>query len=194
MFGALQTVDRPRTVGRPRAVCQYDAVLRQLTHSRIVRLFTRFAAGSVIATVCSQLAFLLSFGIFGGSAVVSGAVAFLAGAVPNFIVHRFWTWRRRGRVGMRHELIPYLLVIGTNAAVAIGLTAGLDRLIGDSVDNHAMRTILLTAAFGASYVLLFVLKFALLDRLVFAPKASGDPAQTRRAERSRHQVPTITRA
>jgi putative flippase GtrA len=174
----------------PERVCQDILVLRQLTGSRLVRVFTRFATGSLIAMVCSQLTFLLAFGVFGASAVVSGAVAFLAGAVPNFVIHRFWTWQRTGRVGMRRELLPYLMVIAFNALVAIGLTAGLDRLVGGSFANHATRTVALAVVFGASYVLLFVLKFALLDRLVFP----AEDARARRKERSRHQVPTITRA
>ncbi len=177
-------------------------MLQRLTRSRVAQVFTRFAAGSVIATGCGQLTFLLLFGVLGASAAVSGAAAFLAGAVPNFVIHRFWTWRRRGRVGMRRELTPYLAVITVNGLLATGVTAGVDRLVGGSIDDHAVRTVVLAVVFGASYVLLFVLKFLLLDRLVFrstADLAPADPAPdlaatARRAERSRHQVPTITRA
>ncbi|MGH3979022.1 MAG: GtrA family protein [Pseudonocardiaceae bacterium] len=159
----------------------------RLAHSRVGRLFSRFAAGSAVAAGCSQLAFLLLYGLTGASAAVSGALAFLAGAVPNFLLQRYWTWKRAGRIGVRGELLPYLGVIAFNALVATGATAGTDRLIGGAIDDHALRTVLLTVAFTGSYLLLFVVKFVLLDRLVFG-------AATRREERSRHQVPTITRA
>ena len=53
-------------------------MLSRLARSRLIRMFTRFAAGSLVATVCSQLAFLLAFGFLGVCAAVSGAVAFLA--------------------------------------------------------------------------------------------------------------------
>ncbi len=158
----------------------------------MVRVFTRYAAGSAVATVSSQLTLLLLFGVLGASAAVSGAAAFLAGAVPNFLIQRFWTWRRPGRVGMRRELVPYIAVIGVNGLVAVGITAGVDRLVAGGIEDHALRTVVLAVSFGASYLLLFVLKFVVLDRLVFS---SEDPAATaRRAKRSRHQVPTITRA
>ncbi len=165
-------------------------MLRQLGSSRLARLFTRFAAGTAVSTACSQLAFVLLFGVLAASATVSGAVAFVVGAVPNFLIHRYWTWRRSGRVDVRGELVPYLVVIIASGLVAIGITAGVDRLIGENINDRALRTVVVAAAFNASYLPLFILKFALLDRLVFG----GDDAKRRRDQRSRDQVPTITRA
>lgn len=147
-------------------------MLRQLARSRVAqsrlaRLFTRFAAGTVVSTACSQLTFVLLFGVLKTSASVSGGAAFLAGAVPNFLIHRFWTWRRSGPVRMRRELLPYLAVITFSGLVAIGITTGTDRRLGGTIDDHAVRTAVLMVAFTISYLPLFVLKFALLDRLVF---------------------------
>jgi putative flippase GtrA len=165
---------------------QWQAVRARLARSRVARVFSRFAAGSAIATGCSQLTFLLLFGFAGTSATVAGALAFLAGAVPNFVLHRYWAWQRAGHVAVRVELLPYLAVITFNGLVATGVTTGVDHVFGAEVDGHGARTVLLAVTFGASYLLLFVVKFVLLDRLVFG-------AATRREERSRHQVPTSTR-
>lgn len=166
---------------------QLQAVRTRVTRSPLARVFSRFAAGSAVAAGCSWLAILLLFGVLGASAAVSGALAFLAGAIPNFVLQRYWTWKRSGRIGLRAELLPYVAVIAFNGLVATGVTAGADRIIASAVDSHAARTVLLTAAFTVTYLLLFVVKFVLLDRLVFG-------AATRREERSRHQVPTSTRA
>jgi putative flippase GtrA len=171
--------------------CKDDVVLRRLTRSRLARLFTRFAAGTLVSTACSQLAFVLLYGILDASAAVSGAVAFLAGAIPNFLIHRFWTWRRSGPVGMRRELLPYLAVITVSGLVAIGITTGVDRLVGGTIADHTMHTAVLAMAFNLSYLPLFVLKFAVLDRLVFGCE---ERARLRRARDSRDQVPTSTRA
>ncbi len=162
-------------------------MLRRIVASRLARLFTRFAAGTVVSTACSQLTFVLLFGVVDASAAVSGAVAFVAGAIPNFLIHRFWTWRRSGPVGMRRELLPYLAVITFSGLVAIGITTGVDRLIGSAIHDHAVRTAVVAVVYGLSYLPVFVLKFALLDRLVFG-------ADDRRAQASRDQVPTTTRA
>lgn len=121
---------------------------------------------------------MLVFGVLAASATVSGAVAFVAGAVPNFLILRFWTWRRSGPVGIRRELLPYLAVITFSGLVAVGVTAGVDRLIGDTINDRVMRTVVVAVAFNASFLPLFILKFALLDRLVFG----SHEGQQRRAQ------------
>lgn len=68
---------------------------------------------------------------------------------------------------MRRELMPYLAVIIFSGLVAIGITAGVDRLIGERMNGRALRTVVVAVAFNLSYLPLFILKFALLDRLVF---------------------------
>ncbi|MGH3784262.1 MAG: GtrA family protein, partial [Pseudonocardiaceae bacterium] len=78
-------------------------MLGRIGRSRVVRVFTRFAAGTAVSTACSQLTFVLLFGIVQAGPAASGAAAFLAGAIPNFFIHRFWTWQRSGPVGMRRE-------------------------------------------------------------------------------------------
>ena len=167
-------------------------MLRQLIESRLARLFTRFAVGTVVSTACSQLTLVLLFGVFDASAAVSGAVAFVAGAIPNFLIHRFWTWRRSGPVGMRRELVPYLAVITFSGLVAIGITTGVDRLLGNAIADRAFHTAVIAVVYGASYLPVFVLKFTLLDRLVFGTEY--ERTRWRRARVSRDQVPTSTRA
>ncbi|MGH3669530.1 MAG: GtrA family protein [Pseudonocardiaceae bacterium] len=167
-------------------------MLRQLARSRLARLFTRFAAGTAVSTACSQLTFVLLFGVLDASAAVSGAAAFLAGAIQNFLIHRFWTWRRSGPVRMRRELIPYLAVIAFSGLMATAVTAGMDRLIGVTIADHAVRTAVNAMVFSLSYLPLFVLKFALLDRLVFGAEPAR--AARQRVQDSLDQVPTSTRA
>lgn len=74
------------------------------TRSLPWRLSTRYAAGSAIATGCAQLAFLLVYGLAGAAVPVAGVVAFVAGAVPNFLLYRYWTWR--GHPPRRAGLAP----------------------------------------------------------------------------------------
>lgn len=168
-------------------------MFRRLAQSRLARLFTRFAAGTAVSTACSQLTFVLLFGILDASAAVSGAAAFLAGAIPNFLIHRFWTWRRSGPVRMRRELIPYLAVIAFSGLMATAVTAGMDRLVGVTIADHALRTAVNAVVFSLSYLPLFVLKFALLDWLVFGAEPAARAAR-QRVRDSLDQVPSSTRA
>jgi putative flippase GtrA len=148
-----------------------------------------------VSTACSQLTFVLLFGVLQASAATSGAAAFLAGAIPNFVIHRFWTWRRSGPLGMRRELLPYLAVITFSGLVAIGITTGVDRLVGTALHDHVVHTAVIAIVFSLSYVPVFVLKFALLDRVFGSEdRRLSRRSDHRRAQDSRDQVPTSTRA
>src|SRR3954453_1779553 len=71
----------------------------------------RYTGGSVVAAACSELTLLL---LYGGRAVApawASAGAWVAGAIPNYWLNRSWTWRQRGRPSLRHEVVPYLLII-----------------------------------------------------------------------------------
>lgn len=153
---------------------------------RWATLFARFTAGSAVAAGCAQAAFLLAYGAAQLGATTAGALAFVAGAVPNFLINRWWTWGRRGRVRLGGELAPYLAVIAFNGLVAVGLTTGVEQLVTPLIEHRGVRAVLLGIVFGGSYVLLFVVKFLLLDRLVFG-------AANQRENRSRAQAPTNTR-
>jgi putative flippase GtrA len=66
-----------------------------LSRGRLL-LWARYSASSVVATVVSQLAFALCYW-FGTAAIVATVVAWFAGAVPNYVLNRRYTWGRSGQ-------------------------------------------------------------------------------------------------
>jgi putative flippase GtrA len=67
----------------------------------------------VVATVVSQLAFALCYW-FGTAAIVATLVAWFAGAVPNYVLNRRYTWGRSG------QKLPYtIIVIGSAVTAAV---------------------------------------------------------------------------
>ncbi|MEV0086181.1 GtrA family protein [Saccharopolyspora sp. NPDC050642] len=149
------------------------------TRSRYWRLLSRFAAASVVATGISQLVFLLSYSL-GATPVASTVLAWLSGAIPNFVLNRR-TWGGGGRAALRGEILRY-------GAISVGtaLLAALATHHAESLANvlfphaRAGQVAVVWGAFVATYAVMFVVKFFLIDRLVF--------------RRSRHQVPSTTRA
>lgn len=154
------------------------AVLRpREAGSRRVRL-GRAGASSVLATALSQGTLLGGLWL-GLPALVASSGAFLGGALVNYLVGRSWAWGRYGRPGMRHEVGPYVLVVGFAGALAIGLTTLTARLVAASPSR--LETLLLAdAAYLGSYVLVFVVKFTLLDGWVFRRADHAAPASTGR--------------
>jgi len=145
-----------------------------------IRRLARAAASSVAATAVSQGA-LLALLTTGGAPALASAVAFSAGALLNFLVTRRWVWGRTGRPRVRRELLPYVAVIALGGFVSIGLTALAGHVLAPLALPHGLWVILIDGAYVSAYALVFLVKFTLLDRLVFAQAAARTPATTSRS-------------
>ena len=136
-------------------------------------LWAKYSASSVVATAISQLAFALSYW-FGAAAVVATGIAWVAGAVPNYVLNRRWSWRSQG------QMLPYAIIVIGSAIIAALVTTLTSHLV-QGIDSHAWKTLLVTGSYFATYGVLFILKFVLFDRLVFvrpAPVSEAAEART----------------
>jgi putative flippase GtrA len=125
----------------------------------------RYAGGSVIATVCSEVTFVVLYGLLDVDTTWSSILSWLAGAVPNFWLNRNWAWQRRGRPSLRRELLPYVVIILTTLVLATVLTHLADVWLHDAGVGSSLRVALVAAVFLGTYVVVFVLRFFLLERL-----------------------------
>jgi putative flippase GtrA len=129
----------------------------------MLRKLSTYTAGSVVAAGCSELALLLCYAVLGLPAAVSAVIGWLCGAVPNYWLNRRWTWRRTGRADLRRELLPYVVIVLATLALAAVVTRAVDSAVSGS--GSATRTTLVGAAFLGVYVVMFLLRYLLLDRL-----------------------------
>lgn len=165
--------DSSRPTGDGRSGSRRDAVAK----------VARYTTGSVVAAGCSEAAFLLLYGAFGATPAVASVVGWLAGAVPNYWLNRTWTWRRRGRPSLRHELVPYIaIVLGTVALATVATTVVHRALEGAGVAGE-VRLLGVGGTFLAVYAAVFLLRFYLLDQMFRRAPAPPEPvAATTRAE------------
>jgi putative flippase GtrA len=148
----------------------------------LVEKVLRYTAGSVVATVCSEAAFLLLYGPAHSAAAVASGVGWLAGALPNYWLNRTWTWRRQGRPDFAREVVPYVGIVLATLLLAVVVTSLADHALTGANVSDGVRVILVSAAFLAVYGVMFLLRFFMLDRLFSRPlafSASGvtDPSQ-----------------
>lgn len=125
----------------------------------------RYAAGTGVATVCSQVTFLVVYGPLGVGPALSTTLAWAAGAGPNYWLNRSWTWRRRGRPSLAHELLPYAGIVVVTLVLATLATSTADRALVGADVSDGVRLILVTATFLGVYGVMFLLRFFLLDQL-----------------------------
>jgi len=125
----------------------------------------RYLGGSVVAAGCSELTLVVLYGLLHLPPAWSSCAAWLAGAVPNYWLNRSWTWRQRGRPSLRREVLPYLAIIGATLLLASLATAAVDGWVRGGDWDSGVRVVLVAGTFLAVYVGMFVIRFALLDRL-----------------------------
>jgi putative flippase GtrA len=138
--------------------------------------FVRYALGSAVAVLVSAVAFAAAYRLLDLGPGVASLTAFLAGALVNFSASRFWAWGRRHRHGLRRDVLGYTLLAICMALIATAVTSLADAVL-DGADPDR-RALLVEASYFAVYGTLFLVRFVLLDRVLF---------------RSRHQVPSTTR-
>jgi putative flippase GtrA len=133
-------------------------------HRPLAIRISRYTVGSVVAFGTSEIVLLVTFGTGLLGASVASVVAFVAGAIPNYVLNRRWVWGQRGRVRVRGELVPYIaisLITLVAAAAATGWAASV------ASDDAFERLIFVGGAYLVTYGVLFVLKFVAYDRFVF---------------------------
>jgi putative flippase GtrA len=143
--------------------------------SSIPARLSRYTAGSIVAFVISEATLILCFGTGLMGAAPASAVSFVAGAIPNYLLNRSWVWKRRGSVPIRRELLPYMLVSAATlviAAIATSLAAAI------APPGHRAQTLFVAIAYFITYGLLFVAKFAVFQRFIFADTATSNALPT----------------
>jgi putative flippase GtrA len=150
---------------------------RAATSRRVlVRRIFRYGTGSVVATVCSEVTFLLLYGVLDTSTTVASTLGWLAGAAPNYWLNRRWTWGRRGRPSLRRELLPYLAIVLVTLVLAVGATSLVSSWLSRGSASDAVRSALVGGTFLLVYVLVFLLRFFLFDRLFAAQPPQDAPS------------------
>jgi putative flippase GtrA len=92
-------------------------------------------------------------------------VSWLAGAVPNFWLNRSWAWQRSGRPSLRHEVVPYVVIILSTLLLATVATHAADVWLHHEGVASSVRVVLVAGVFLGVYVVVFAVRFVLLERL-----------------------------
>ena len=151
-------------------------VVKDLVARPRVRRLVKFAAVSVIAVLVSQTTLLVTFGLLHWEARPSNLAAFVLATIPSFELNRRWTWRRSGRTHVRRELVPFwvLAIVGLFASdTATRFAAN----ASEQLASRTARTLVVMFASLTTYGVLWVVKFALLDRLVWSAPATEADAE-----------------
>jgi putative flippase GtrA len=163
--------------------------IERLRSSKYVAKMMRYAIGSVIALGTSVIVFALLY-VIDSNTTLDSIVAFVAGAVPNWILNRKWAWKMTDRVDVVREVVGYTIVSALSLVASSAGTGWTQHEIASHIaPGHGLRVVLVTGSYVLVQALLFAVKFVVYDRWVFTGRS-----RFRAALRSRHQVWTAARA
>ncbi|HCB36822.1 MAG TPA: hypothetical protein DEP66_01030 [Acidimicrobiaceae bacterium] len=130
------------------------------------RKVLRFGVVSAVAVSATQLTLYLGYSTLGLPAAVANVVAVCVGAVPAYLLSRRWVWAKRTPHSVAAEIVPFwaynLAGLAASTVVVAVVAARDDAAVAVHVANLT------------TFAALWLGKFALLDRVLFAQPA-GPP-------------------
>jgi putative flippase GtrA len=140
----------------------------------------RYAVGSLTASVVSAIVLTALSWRHTVPPAVATVIAFVAGALVNFTVFRFWTWRHtlvREAGALGRDFLKFSAVALAAFFIALGATTFAGSYADRAGFSSAQRTLLIDAAYFGSFAVMFVLKFVILNRFVFAERHRPDTSR-----------------
>lgn len=161
---------------------------RRLRRSSLGVRITRYTIGSIVAATTSAIVFAVLY-VLGLSTTACSVVAFVAGAIPNWILNRRWAWSIKGRVAFGREICGYIVVSALTLLASSEATAWTQHQVQSIPSHYGIRVTLVTGSYVAVFAALFLIRFVIYEHWIFSGRS-----RVRAALRSRIQVWSAARA
>jgi putative flippase GtrA len=127
----------------------------------------RYGALSIVTFVGGEALLALFFGVFRWGAVQSNLTAVAIGTGPTYWMSRRWVWQRSGRSHLVKEVLPFWLFMFLSVGASTALGAVAQSAAPGISSSHAGETIVVITGVTIGYGAIWLLRFLVLDRLVF---------------------------
>ena len=129
-----------------------------------LRRWWRYGITSVVATAVSEAVLVVVYasGLLGASA--SAVVASLVGAVPSYVMSRYWIWAEADRAHFGRQASGFFVVSVLSLVISSVLTGV---AANHAPRSHAAHVAVVATVYVGVYGLLWVVKFVLYQRVLF---------------------------
>jgi len=127
----------------------------------------RYCGVSVVNVGLGLLTFNLCRVLFDMSWLMANVVSVIIGAIPAYFMSRSWVWKRDGKISMSTEVLPFW---GINfiGFVFSSITVAV-------IENWTVNSLVVNFARLCAWGIVWVFKYLVLDRYLFAPGTHHDP-------------------
>lgn len=136
---------------------------------RVAQLL-RYGTVSAIATTTSLIVLGALVGTRAMTAGWANVVATAVGTVPSFELNRRWVWANQGDRSIRAEVVPFAALSAAGLALSTLAVSVIARWADDAGLADGTRTLAVQGANLAAFGVLWLLQFAILDRVLFADR------------------------
>jgi putative flippase GtrA len=170
--------DRLRRTPLVRGVLRLPVVDRVLSPSRgdgSWHRFIRYSMVSVVAIVISQATILVCAWIFGLSGIVANTIGALAATPASYELNRKWAWGKSGKSHMWREVVPFWALTLLGWLASTGTVEIADNMAKHHDVTGLARAVAIMGASLFAYGVVWIVKFVIFNRLVFAHGSAGAP-------------------
>ena len=129
----------------------------------------RYAGVSVIAVTIGQTLLYLFNEPLGRSAVTANLLAVTLATIPSYVLNRAWVWGKSGNHSVTAEMLPFWGM----AFLGLLLSTIAVHFVEQATDFWVYANLANLSAFGV----LWVAKFFILDRVLFATSDDASSAE-----------------
>jgi putative flippase GtrA len=130
------------------------------------RKLVRYSLVSVVSVVVSQV--ILFLAQFHWSARTSNIIAVCLSAVPSYQLNRAWAWGKTGRSHLMKEIVPFWGMALLGLILSTWSADWAESHAASFTSSHLGQKLVVNAAALAAFGVLWVAKFVILNRVLFA--------------------------
>lgn len=127
------------------------------------RKLLRYAGVSAVGVTAGQTLLFLFYGVAGMKAVVANTLAVAIATIPSYMLNRAWVWQKSGDHSVMSEILPFW------GMAFLGLM--LSNLLVALAERQSDWWLVINLANLVAFGTLWVAKYVLLDRVLFAESA-----------------------
>lgn len=138
-----------------------------LLEKPIVAKLVRYSMASVVGVVLGQSLLYLAQEVFDWTPVMANLFAVVVSTGPVYLVNRYWVWQKAGPNSVRKEMVPFWGM----ALAGLALSSLFVWFVSERTDAK----LAIAAANLAGFGVLWVAKFLVLEKVLFAESEAPPP-------------------
>ncbi len=131
----------------------------------------RYAATSIIAVAISLVVGVFCQRVLRFSWLWAQVSANLAATPPSYFLNRMWVWQRKERSSIWREVVPFWTIAIVQFAISVWFVGRAEGWVHSLTNNENLRTVGFVFSSLSIYGVMWVGKFILFNKVLFAHKA-----------------------